>query len=125
MDQVRFHMTDGKTRSTSYAFLSATDYTTASTKIASSGAKYSLFIQKITLSVTTDNAATQLFQTNNGTPVEIAKSKASPGLGPIVWDFGTEGYQLPAGESLQHKMSATGMAGTVTIQAYEKKTVDG
>ncbi len=78
MDRINFLLTDNKNRSTSYAILAATDYTTANTRIASSGAKFSLFIQKILLAVTTDNAAVQTFQTNNGTPVEIAKSKASP-----------------------------------------------
>ena len=125
MDRINFLLTEYKNRSLSYAILAATDYSTANSKITPKSALYSIFVQKITLAVTTDNAATQTFQSSNGTPVEFAKSKVSPGLGPIVWDFGTEGYQIAAGESLQHKMSAAGMAGSVTIQAYEKKTVDG
>lgn len=106
--------------STSYAFLAATDYTTAVAKITSRGAKFQIVVQKITLAVTTDHAAVQTFQSSNATPVEFAKSKASPGLGPITWDFGPEGYVLAAGENLMHKMSAAGMAGTVTITAYER-----
>lgn len=106
-------------RSTSYAFITTDDYTagTGAVKIATKGAKFILCIQKIVLAVTTDNAAQQIFQS---TTKVLATSKISPGVGPITWDFGHEGIELAAGESLLHDMSAAGMAGSVTITAYEK-----
>lgn len=120
-DQVRFNLSEYEDVSTSYSFLAGTDFTTAVNKIVNTKVTHAIFVMKITLSVTTDNAATQLFQSSNGTPVEIAKSKASPGLGPITWDFGPNGFQIAVGENLQHKMSGAGMAGTVTITAYRRK----
>lgn len=120
-DQERKNLQYHENCSISYSFLAGTDYSTANTKIAAKTG-FTINIIKITLSVTTDNAATQLWQSNNGTPVEIAKSKASPGLGPITWDFGSDGFAVAEGEALQHKMSAAGMAGTVSITAYYKRT---
>jgi hypothetical protein len=108
----------------SYSFLVATDWSggNVSTKIAAK-AGYTIWIQRIMLSVTVDNAATQQFQDNAGTPIPVAKSKASPGLGPITWDFGEIGFPLTAGQAFQHLMSAAGMAGAVTVQAYYRPTV--
>lgn len=120
----QFHLTQFQDATTSYAFLNSTDYSagTGQNKIAAKTG-YTLWIQRIMLSVTTDNAATQQFQDTAGTPVPIAKSKASPGLGPIEWDFGEVGFPLTADTGLNHLMSATGMAAAVTIQAYYKRTV--
>jgi hypothetical protein len=107
--------------SVSYTILAATDYTTASSKITGK-AGYTIYIQKITVGVTTDNAATQLFQDSAGTPIEVAKTKASPGLGPIDFDFGDEGFALTEGKDFQHKMSAAGLAASITVMAYMKPT---
>lgn len=107
--------------STSYVILAATDYSTANARIAAKTG-FTIFIRKITLSVTTDNAATQTFQDSAGTPILAATSKASPGLGPIVWDFGARGFALTEAKSLDHKMSAAGMAAAITIEAYYKRT---
>jgi hypothetical protein len=113
----RFH----KDVSTSYTFLAATDYSTANSKITGK-AGFTIFIRRILLNVTTDNAATQTFQDSAGTPVIVAGSKASPGIGPITFDFGERGFALTEGKDFQHKMSAAGMAGSVTIDAYMKQT---
>lgn len=119
MDRIAQLMSSNQNVSTSYNFVAATDWSGSnrSTKITGVTGKR-ICVQKITLSVTTDNAATQALQSSAGTPVVVARSAASPGLGARVWDFGTEGYKLLTGESLVHEMSAAGMAGTVTIQAY-------
>lgn len=109
--------------STSYVFETGTDWSGASvsTKIAAKTG-WTLYITRILLSVTTDNAATQQWQDSAGTPIPIAKSKASPGLGPIEWNFGPNGIALTADKGLQHLMSAAGMAGAVSITAYRRKT---
>lgn len=125
MDRYQQKLSAHKNVSTGYAFLTSTDYSAGNgtTKVTNPGANFTIFVQKITLSVTTDNAATQLFQDSAGTPVPIAMSKVSPGLGaPTVWDFGPEGVPLTEGKDLLHKMSAAGMAGYVGIQAYAKRT---
>lgn len=104
-----------------YTILAATDYTTASAKIAAV-AGTTIYVQKIQVAVTVDNAATQLFQDSAGTPIEIAKTKASPGLGPIIFDFGPDGFPLTEGKSLDHKMSAAGLAASISITAYRRIT---
>lgn len=111
--------------STDYEFLAATDYTSATAKIAAKTG-HEIMIQQIVLAVTTDNAATQTFQNNTAvTPNLIAKSKASPGIGPITWDFGPVGVSCGDGKSFDHLMSATGMAGRVSVLAYLRPTRDG
>lgn len=107
--------------STDYDFLAATDYTTAQEIIAAK-AKHEIMIQRIVLAVTTDNAAVQTFQNDVATPDLIAKSKASPGLGAIEWDFGPVGVSCGDGQAFDHLMSAAGMAGRVSVLAYLRPT---
>lgn len=107
--------------STDYDFLAATDYTTAQEIIAAK-TKHEIMIQKIVLAVTTDNAAVQTFQNDAVTPDLIAKSKASPGIGPIEWDFGPVGVSCGDGQAFDHLMSAAGMAGRVAVLAYLRPT---
>jgi hypothetical protein len=85
-------------------------------------AKYTIFIQKITVNVITDNAATQNFEDNATTPVIIAKTKASPGIGPILFDFGEEGRPLTEGKQFELKSSAAGLAADITWLGYIKPT---
>lgn len=107
--------------STSYTILAGTDYTTATSKITGE-AGWTIYIQRILVAVTTDNAATQTFQDSAGTPVLVAGTKASPGIGPILFDFGPEGFALTEGKDFQHKMSGAGLAASVTVTAYKRRT---
>lgn len=107
--------------SVSYVYLAATDFSTASAKIAAK-ANFTIFIQQITVNVSTDNAATQQFQDSSTTPIIAAAIKASPGIGSIVFDFGQRGFALTEGKSFDHKMSGAGQAGSVTVTAYRKLT---
>lgn len=107
--------------SISYSYVAATDFSTAVAKIAAKTG-FTIFIQQITVNVTTDNAATQQFQDNASTPIIAAGIKASPGIGSIVFDFGQRGFALTESKSLDHKSSAAGQAGSVTITAYRKLT---
>ena len=120
-DQTRDNLSYHQNCSVSYTFLAATDYSTAAAKIAALAA-HTIYIIKIALMVTTDNAALQSFQDSASTPIVAAAVKASPGLGPVIFDFGEDGFALTEGKSLDHKMSAAGMAGSVTITAYYKRT---
>lgn len=107
---------------TSFPFVAGDNFSSAVKSVIAAKAGYTLYIQQITLSVTTDNAATQTFQDTADTPVPIATSKASPGLGPIVWDFGADGMALTEGKGLSLKSSGAGMAAAVTVLAYRKLT---
>lgn len=110
--------------SVSYTIVAGTDYSTATTKIASLGANFQIVLQRIAINVTTDNAATQLFQDSAGTPIIAAGTKASPGIGPILFDFGDDGFALTAGKDFQHKMSGAGLAASITVQAYQRTVPD-
>lgn len=110
--------------STSYVFTAADDYSITPRTVITGIAGFQIVVQRLLLNVTTDNAATQTWQDNTGTPIPFAGSKASPGVGPITFDFGEDGYVLADGKSLMHKMSAAGMAGAVAIQAYLRPTPD-
>lgn len=120
-DQLRDNLNYHQNCSVSYSFINSIDYTTATAKIAAK-AGFTIYVSKIAVMVTTDNAALQSFQDSASTPIVAAAVKASPGLGPVVFDFGEDGFALTEGKSLDHKMSATGMAGSVTITAYYKRT---
>lgn len=120
-DQLRANLQYHQDCSTSYTFVAATDYSTATAKIAAK-AGHTIYVCKIAVMVTTDNAATQLFQDSAGTPIIACGIKASPGIGPIIFDFGENGFALTEAKSLDHKMSAAGLAGSVTITAYYKRT---
>ena len=123
MDRINFLLTEYENVSVSYPFVAGTDWSGASVHtLIADKVDFTVFIQRITLSVTTDNAATQQWQDSTGTPVPLAKSAVSPGLGPITWNFGEEGLALTEGEGLQHLMSAAGMAGAVVVQAYRRRT---
>ncbi len=110
--------------SISYTIVAATDYSTASVKITALTG-HTIFIQKISYNVSTDSASTQLFQDNANTPIIAAAPKASPGLGPIVFDFGARGFALTEAKDFTHKMSAAGIAATIVVEAYQRQTATG
>lgn len=85
-------------------------------------AGWTIFVQKATVNVVTDAAQTVQLEDSAGTPVVIAKTKASPGIGPIYFDFGPEGRALTEDESLMLANSAAGIAADVTWSGYMRQT---
>ena len=106
----------------SSTLLATDDLSAAARTLVTGKANYSIFIQKLTVSVTTDNAATQTFRDSAGTPVKIATTKASPGLVPIVYDFGSNGVQLTEGQKFEQVNSAAGLAAKINWEGYLKPT---
>lgn len=89
--------------------------------ITPKSANHIIYVQRILFSVSTDAAQTITFRDDNNTPKVIGQSKSSPGLGlHVVGDYGAEGVPLTAGKNLDMILSAAGLAGIVTIEAYEK-----
>lgn len=123
MDRYAQKLSSYKDVSVSYTVLAGTDYSTATAKIAARAGE-TIYIQRILVNVTTDNAATQLFQDSANTPILAAGTKASPGIGPITFDFGPDGFALTEGKSFDHKMSGAGLAAAITVQAYQKRTAN-
>jgi len=100
------------------------DPTTTTGGVLARKTNHTLYIQKINVATTVDSSATLLFVDSSTTaPKSIAKTKASPGLGPIVpFDFGPTGIPLTEGEGLDITASAIGLAGTIHVEGYYKLT---
>lgn len=81
---------------------------------------YTIYVTFICVNVIVDNAATLAFQDTHATPVGIAKTKASPGIGPIVFDFGDDGTALTANYGLALLASGAGLTARVHCEGYYK-----
>jgi len=106
----------------STVLLATDDLSSTARSLAALAAKYSIYVQRIIVDVITDNAATLTFSDDAGTPVKIAGTKASPGIGPITFDFGIEGRKLTEGQAFILKNSAAGLAADITWLAYMRPT---
>lgn len=104
--------------------LAATDDLSATARTLGVALKagFTVFVQRIIVNVITDNAATLTFQDDAGTPVVIAKTKASPGIGPILFDFGSEGRGLTVSKTFTLKNSAAGLAADIHWEGYLRPT---
>lgn len=107
--------------STSGRVLATDDYSVTPRSLVANKAKFTTFIQRIVMSIYTDNAATQQFQSIT-TDLPIAETAASPGLVVKEWDFGDEGVALPEGEGLELINSAAGLAYVFTVEGYRKQS---
>lgn len=83
-------------------------------------ADHQIFVQRIVVSVITDAAQSLIFQDDANTPVLIAKTKSSPGLGPITYEFGPIGTALTKGKNLDIATSGAGIAARVHVEGYQK-----
>ena len=99
----------------------AADSATKEDVLAVRNASHRLFVQRIIVNVTTDAAQTLTFQDDASTPIVVGKSASSPGLGiEIVADYGPQGLGLTVGKNLDVVISGAGLAGHISIEAYEK-----
>lgn len=101
--------------------IAATD-TGTKVLIAAALANFTLYVQKIIVSVFTDAAQTLTFQDSNGTPVKIGATKASPGNGALTIDFGPEGVPLTVATELDAVISAAGLACQIHAEGYYRQT---
>lgn len=96
--------------------------------IAPKSANHRVFIQKISVAITTHADQDILFQDDAATPVTVARwfDEATAGttrpndIPAVVFDFGPKGLPLTLGKNLDIIFSAAGIAGRVHIEAYEK-----
>ena len=94
--------------------------------ITPKSANHRIYIQKITLSITTHFDATITFDDDGtGPPIaaftdEATAATTGQGQEPITWDFGPTGRPLTLGANLDISQSAAGIVGVVHIEAYEK-----
>jgi len=94
--------------------------TTIDPLIASPGAKYTIFIQKVMFLCTTDAAQNITIRDDAGTPVVAAFIATSPGLGLKTFDFGPEGQPMTKGQGIDAYISAAGLAGWLSVEAYAR-----
>ena len=100
--------------------VAGTDPTSAGASLVAAKTNCTVYVTHISVSTTTDNAATLTFQDTADTPVLIAKTKASPGLIQQVWEFGDDGTAITANKALSVVGSAAGLAARVHIEGYYK-----
>jgi hypothetical protein len=123
MGQLRENLVQNRDVSTSGVVLAATDLSAGNLRTVIAGkAQHTIYLCKIAAMVTTDNAAVQTFQDDAATPIVAAKTKVSPGVGPLLFDFGPNGFALTEGQGLSLTNSAAGLAFAYAITAYMKKT---
>lgn len=83
---------------------------------------HQIWVQKITLSITTHAAATLTVDDDGSGPALAAHTDASAGAGvPSVvhWDFGPKGRPVTVGANIDVTQSAAGIGGVLHIEAYE------
>lgn len=125
----KFNQLTYRSRVTDSFVLVATDYTTATALITVRNANYTIYVQRIVVAPTTYAAKTWTFQDSAGTPVPVAFISIPATAGTtgadaeFVFDFGPTGIALTTGKNLNIIMSATGAAGAIHIEAYEKITL--
>ena len=87
--------------------------------IACQNSKHQLFIQKISVHVTTSAAQAITFQSGTtSVVVAVLPASASAGDEHVLIDL-EEGFALPAGEDLNVD-GAAGVAGLIHVQAYQR-----
>jgi hypothetical protein len=120
-----FWRTHYKDKTTDLQVLAATDDTVDVITVKT--ANHAIYIQKIAISVSTFANVTWTLQDDNGTPI-IAAFGTVPAAGPsaqgdqgtVIFDYGPKGLKLTTGKNLDFLVSATGAAGQIHIEAYEK-----
>jgi hypothetical protein len=93
--------------------------------VAVRSANHQIYVQKITLSITTHgNSVVFTVQDDATTPVVIAAhtdATAAAGVPSVVhWDFGTVGTPLTLGKNLDVTLNGGTIQGRVHIEGYQK-----
>ena len=81
------------------------------------------FIQRIIVYITTSSTPSWVFEDSNSSARKIAEVTASPG-DETRWDFdfGDRGFALTEGKNFLVNVSATGNAGNIIWEGYERLT---
>lgn len=91
------------------------------TLISAPSANERIFVQRITMEITTGSATT--WQVIDNASVPMTRAVDTTTITRYEFDFGPEGIPCTAGQSLVLNVGATGAAGWVTVEAYVKRTV--
>lgn len=118
---------ENQSKLTHFDVTTASDTTALNNVVAVKSANHQLFVQRIKFFPTTYAAKTFTFQDDAGSPVPIG-FMSIPAAAPTTGgqtdyyelDYGPEGTPLTAGKNLDVVISATGAAGRLVIEAYQK-----
>jgi len=97
------------------------------TLLTARDANETIHVQRIKLSVTTYSAKTITTQDSAGTPIQVslfsipAGAPTNAGAQQYEVDFGPHGFALTKGKNLTLTLSAAGVAGAITVDAYSKR----
>lgn len=125
MDDYQRHRSLHSNKSTVRTVLAADDSTDHADVITPKSANHQIYIQKIHVLISTHADQSVTFQDDASTPVVLASFLDEATVVPTVpsswtFDFGPAGKPLTIAENLDIIFSAAGIAGTITIEAYEK-----
>ncbi len=89
---------------------------------AAKSTDYTIFIERIDVTIKTDAAQTITFQDTAASPTFVEATDASPGANTkYVWEF-PGGRPLAEGKNFIMTFSAAGLAGHVQWQGHQRKT---
>jgi hypothetical protein len=110
--------------SVTYQLLAATDLSSTPHKAIAGKAGYTIYLQKVQISVTTGGVAKTVTVQDNTTPtvVPYAELAASAAVGPYLWDFGPDGVPVAESAEVDIANSGAGVAAIIHIEAYQKAT---
>jgi hypothetical protein len=90
--------------------------------IVALAASFTIFIQKITVNISTTAAQTITFRDNAGTPIIVAFIEASAAAGTVrTIDFGSKGFALTEGKQLDIS-GVAGPAYSYAVEGYIRQT---
>ena len=96
---------------------------TATVTLATAKTGWTIFVQRIMVTILTDAAQTLSFKDSAGTPVVINTTDSSPGAGAqYIWDFGSNGKPLTEAKNLTMVISGAGLAAHYQFEAYMRQT---
>ena len=103
----------------SFSILAADNHSVTPLRLITCLPGYSIFVQKINVSVTGAAATDTTIQSSNATPVVLVYVN-NAFRGGYPWDFDEAGVQLAEGEHLNYVNSAAGARVILFVQAYMK-----
>ncbi len=94
-----------------------------SATLAAAKTNYTIYVTHLSVVVTTDNAATLTFRDSASTPVVLAASKTSPGIGVALQiDFGEDGTALTADKAFNLYASGAGLGARIHAEGYYRQS---
>lgn len=96
---------------------------TDDTTLVTAKTNHTIYVQTIIFYVTTSVAQSMTFQDSAGSPLKLCAVTSTPGV-DTRWEFyfGEEGFPLTEEKNLVMNVSATGLAGNLRWEGYQKRT---